>query len=98
MELPGLTLRDVAPSELNRLWLRGGFPLSYLAESDAASMEWRQAFLRTFLERDLPQLGITVPPTTMRRFWTMLAHMNGQVWNASALARSFGVSDNTVRR
>jgi len=98
MELTGLTLRDVDPSELNRLWLRGGFPLSYLAESDAASMEWRQAFLRAFLERDLPQLGITVPPTTMRRFWTMLAHMNGQVWNASALARSFGVSDNTVRR
>jgi hypothetical protein len=80
-----------------QLWLRGGFPRSYLARTNADSDEWRRGFIRTFLERDLPQLGITIRSTTMRRFWTMLAHYHGQIWNASEFARSFGVADTTVR-
>lgn len=97
-ELKGFSLEDTSPAELDRLWLRGGFPRSYLAQDDPASIEWRHSFLRAFLERDLPQLGIDVAPRTMRRFWTMLAHLHGQVLNASELARSFGVSDVTVRK
>lgn len=97
-ELRSFSLADTGSAALDRLWLRGGFPRSYLADSDQASDEWRQGFIRTFLERDLPQLGINVPAQTMRRFWTMLAHCHGQIWNASELARSFGVSDVTVRR
>ena len=96
-ELRGFSLSDTCAEALDRLWLRGGFPRSYLADDDATSDEWRQGFLRTFLERDLPQLGIGVPSVTMRRFWTMLAHGHGQNWNASELARSFGVNDITVR-
>lgn len=97
-DLLGLGVHDTAPDDLERLWLRGGFPRSFLAENDVLSFEWRQAFIRTFLERDLPQLGINVSADTMRRFWTMLAHAHGQTWNASAIARSFGVTDMTVRR
>lgn len=96
-ELPGLSLREAGPRMAERLWLRGGFPRSFLARSDAASMEWRRAFLRTFLERDLPALGVNVAAGTMRRFWTMLAHHHGQLWNASEFGRSFGVADTTVR-
>lgn len=81
-----------------RLWLRGGFPLSYLAKSDADSFRWRQAFVTTFLERDLGTLGMSTPAPTLRRFWTMLAHYHGQTWNSSELARAFGVSDKTVNR
>ncbi len=97
VQLGGLSLGEVGPEHLDALWIRGGFPRSYLAPSEAASVRWRQDFIRTFLERDLPQLGIGVAATTMRRFWTMLAHHHGQVLNASALSRSFGVSDTTVR-
>jgi len=75
--------RGGAFREHRRLWLRGGFPRSYLAQSLAASDAWRRDFIRTFLERDLPQLGIGVAATTMHRFWTMLAHYHGQTWNAS---------------
>lgn len=96
--LGGFSLADTGAEALDRLWLRGGFPRSYLAEDDATSGEWRRTFIETFLERDLPQLGIDVAAQTMRRFWTMLAHSHGQIWNASSLARSFGVSDTTVRR
>ena len=96
--LGGLWLKDTGIKELRRLWLRGGFPRSYLAESDSASFEWRRGFIRTFLERDVPQLNITIGSETLRRFWTMLAHSNGQIWNASAIARSFGVADTTVSR
>ena len=98
LELAGFSLREVGVDHRDQLWLRGGFPRSFLASDDAASMEWRQAFVSTFLERDLPQLGIDVAASTMRRFWNMLAHTHGQVWNASKIARSFGVSDRTVRR
>jgi len=97
-ELRGFAVDEVGIEHAKKLWLRGGFPRSFLARSHAESQEWRLEFLRTFLERDLPQLGSTVHPTTMRRFWTMLAHYHGQTWNSSEFARSFGVSDATVRR
>ncbi|MCP3957065.1 MAG: ATP-binding protein [bacterium] len=97
-ELHGFTLDEVGVATQQRLWLRGGFPRSLLAESDAASLEWRYDFVRTYLERDLPQLGVRTPAVTLRRFWTMLAHYHGQIWNASALAQSFGISAPTVRR
>jgi predicted AAA+ superfamily ATPase len=79
-------------------WLRGGFPRSLLASDSGTSREWRDAFIRTYLERDLPQLGINLPALTLRRFWTMLAHYHGQTWNSSEIARSLGVSDKTVGR
>ena len=84
-------------SQLETLWLRGGFPESFLRPTDGSSFTWRRNFIRTFIERDLPQLGIRVLPTTLSRFWSMLAHYHGQVWNASELARSFGVTDKTIR-
>ena len=96
-ELPGLSLREAGPRAAGRLWLRGGFPRSLLARSEAQSLAWRRAFLATFLERDLPALGINVAAGTMRRFWTMLAHHHGQLWNASEFGRSFGLADTTVR-
>jgi len=95
--LGGLALDEIDATEADRLWLRGGLPRSFLADGDAASLEWRQAYVQTFLERDLPQLGVRVAATTMRRFWSMLAHYHGQVWNSSEFARSFGVADTTVR-
>ena len=97
-ELPGFDVAEVGPARLERLWLRGGFPRSFLAASDRASAEWRRDFIRTFIERDLPQLGLGLPPPAVERFWTMLAHYHGQVWNGSEFARSFGVSHVTVRR
>lgn len=97
-ELGGFSLEDVGAGRADRLWLRGGFPPSFLARSDPEADEWRRALARTFVERDLPELGVTVPAATLERFWAMLAHSHGQVWNASEFARSFGVSDTTVRR
>ncbi len=96
-ELDGLSLEEVGEEHLETLWLRGGFPLSYLAPSEPMSGRWRQQFIRTYLERDLSELGIQLPPTTMRRFWNMLAHYHGEIWNGAELARAFGVSDKTVR-
>lgn len=96
-ELPGLSLREVGDRMAARLWLRGGFPQAFLARTDAESTEWRQSFLRAFLERDLPMLGVNIAADTMRRFWTMLAHHHAQLWNASEFGRSFGVADTTVR-
>lgn len=95
--LDGFDLQEVGASELDRLWLRGGFPNSFLGRSHGASFTWRRNFVRTFVERDLPQLGVRVSASTLDRFWSMLAHYHGQVWNASELARAFGVSDKTVR-
>jgi len=95
--LDGISLEEAGIKNHPKLWLRGGFPRSYLAASHAKSQTWRQQFITTFLERDIPQLGIQVSSTTLRRFWTMLAHYHGQVWNASEFGRSFGVADNTVR-
>ena len=97
-DLGGLGLHEVGFHRLNRRWLRGGFPPAWLARSNATATVWLDGFVRTFLERDLPELGIRVPGTAMRRFWTMLAHWHGQFWNASEFARSFGVADTTVRR
>lgn len=102
-ELDGLALDEIAPVAaapdwLDTRWLRGGFPRALLARDGELSREWREAFIRTYLERDLPQLGIHLPAPTLRRFWTMLAHYHGQTWNGSELARALGVSDKTVSR
>lgn len=96
-ELGGLGLAEVGPSRLDQLWLRGGFPRSFLARANGQSYEWRRDLVRSYLERDLPLLGSPAASETMRRFWTMLGHVHGQTLNASELARSFGVSDKTVR-
>ena len=96
-ELGGFSLEEVGVEKHMQRWMRGGFPRSFLARTHAESDEWRRGFIRTFLERDLPQLGITIRSTTLRRFWTMLANYHGQIWNASEFARSFGVADTTVR-
>jgi len=80
------------------LWVRGGFPRSFLAAGETASFDWREGFVRTFLERDIPQLGINVPAETLRRFWTMIAHDHSQIWNAAEFARSLGASEGTARR
>ena len=95
--LPGFHLDEVGPARLDRLWLRGGFPSSFLARNEEVGQRWRDSFLRTFLERDLPQLGVRVEAATLGRFWAMLAHYHAQVWNGSEFARSFGVTDKTVR-
>lgn len=102
-ELDGLALSELsqhtdAPGWLDTRWLRGGFPRALLANDIQLSREWREAFIRTYLERDLPQLGINLPALTLRRFWTMLAHYHGQTWNSSELSRALGVSDKTVSR
>lgn len=94
--LDGFDLTEVG--DLERLWLRGGFPRSYLAASGTASRRWRDGFIQTLLARDLPDLGSTIPQPTLRRFWTMLAHWHGQVWNGAEFGRAFGVSHTTVRR
>jgi predicted AAA+ superfamily ATPase len=96
-ELPGFNLAEVGATALDKLWLRGGFPRSYLARDQAASADWRRAFVKTFLARDIPALGPSIPAATLERFWTMLAHYHGQIWNGSELGRSFGVSHTTVR-
>lgn len=85
-------------NHLNRLWLRGGFPLSYLADEDTISFKWREAYIRTFLEQDIPALGFRLSPHALRRFWIMLAHYHGQIFNSSALGQSLGLSHNTARK
>ena len=95
-ELTPLATDETGCESMEELWIRGGFPQSFLAANDEESRTWRSAFLRTFLTRDLPQLGITTPATTMRRFWTMVAHYHGNRWNSAELARSLGVSAPTV--
>jgi predicted AAA+ superfamily ATPase len=97
VELSGFDLSETGTNSWQTLWLRGGFPRSYLADSENDSLAWREGFITTFLERDIPQLGITIPSAAMRRFWTMLAHYHGQLWNASELARSMGLTGKTVR-
>ena len=95
IELSGFDLSEIDLSQ--NLWMRGGFPRSYLAKTEEDSIAWREGFIRTFLERDIPGLGISIAPDAMRRFWTMLAHYHGQTWNGSELGRSMGLSDKTVR-
>jgi uncharacterized protein len=98
LELGGFALPDVGGDGLNMLWRRGGLPRSFTAADEAGSVSWRDDYITTFLERDLGNLGIRIPPTTMRRFWTMIAHFHGQTWNGAELARALGVSQSTVRR
>lgn len=97
-ELCSLNVDEVGQSSQLPLWLRGGFPESYLAAGDSESLEWRQNFIRTYLERDIPQLGPRIPAETLRRFWTMLAHHQCQTFNASAIARGLDVSGLTATR
>lgn len=97
-DLTPFTLDEVGVGAIDRLWARGGFPRSFTADSDDASFRWRLDFVRTFVERDLPSLGVRVPASTNDRFWRMLAHVHGQVWSGSRFASSFGVADTTVRR
>jgi predicted AAA+ superfamily ATPase len=98
ISMGGFSLAEIGVGAQPRHWLRGGFPPSYLARSEADSLAWRKSFLQAFLERDLPQWGIVAPALSLLRFWTMLAHYHGQVWNAADPARSLGVSEPTARR
>ena len=96
--LGGFGIHDILPKEIRKLWLRGGLPLSFTPESDEKSVRWREQYISTFLERDIPQLGINIPARTLFRFWSMVAHYHGQVINYRELSRSFGISDMTVRK
>jgi len=96
--MEGFRLADLGAPSLSRHWLRGGFPLSYTARTEGDSLAWRRQFIQTFLERDLPQLGVTIPAVTLHRFWSMIAHYHGQTWNAAELARALAMSESTVRR
>lgn len=97
-ELPCLCLAETGPDRADLLWLRGGFPRSFTARSHAQSYRWRKDFVATFLERDMPGLGIAIPSNTMERFWTMIAHYHAQLWNGSELGRAFGMSQHAMRR
>ena len=98
VEMEGFSLAEVGLDQASLLWLRGGFPRSFLAANDADSLIWRRDFIRTLLESDLPQLGVRVPAVTLQRFWAMLAHFHGQLWNGAELGRSLGVNQTTCRR
>lgn len=97
IEMGGFTLSEVGPRRWQDLWLRGGLPESYLSKNSESSHRWRLNYIQSFLERDIPLLGIRVPAAALRRFWTMLAHFHGQVWNASELGRAMGVKEDTAR-
>lgn len=97
VDLTGFRMDETGPGTVDRLWVRGGFPRSFLAETEPDSFAWREAFIRTFLQRDLPEFGIRTPSTQIARFWTMMAHYHGQTWNSSELARALGRSDKTIR-
>lgn len=97
IEMAPFDLSEVGVERWRELWVRGGFPRAFLADSDEDSTAWREGFIRTLLERDIPQLGFNIPAAAMRRFWTMLAHYHGQTWNASELGGAMGLSDKTVR-
>ncbi len=97
IDMAGFSLAELGEASAEMLWIRGGFPRSYLAKSDSDSVAWREGFIRTFLQRDIPQLGIQIPSAMIRRFWTMLAHWHGQTWNASKIASSMGLTNKTVR-
>jgi predicted AAA+ superfamily ATPase len=96
--LEGLRLADLGARSQSRHWLRGGFPLAFTARTEADSLAWRREFLQTFLERDLPQLGVTIPSIALHRFWSMVAHSHGQIWNAAELGRALAINESTVRR
>jgi len=98
LHLEGLRLADLGAKAQGRHWLRGGFPRSYISRTENDSLAWRRQFLQTFLERDVPQLGISIPAAALHRFWMMLAHYHGQIWNGAELARAMAVNESTVRR
>ena len=98
VEIGGFSLQLLGASKAEKLWIRGTFPRSFLASSEAASYQWRQDFIATFLERDIPQLGINIPAKSLGRFWKMLAHYHGQIFNASEIGKSLGISDHTAQR
>ena len=98
VNISGLSLGEVGSAGFEQHWLRGGFPLSFLARNDNDSMAWRKNFIQTLLERDIPQFGIGTPASTLHRFWNMLAHYHGQVWNAAEPARSMAISESSIRR
>jgi predicted AAA+ superfamily ATPase len=96
-DLPGLSLAEVGNEKLKRLWLRGGFPRAFTSRTERESLSWRDEFMRSFLERDIRRFGIGAGPQAMHRFWMMLAHCHGQLWNSSEIGRSMGLADTTVR-
>jgi predicted AAA+ superfamily ATPase len=98
VDMNGFTLAEGGVERQTQLWVRGGFPKSFLAGDESRSVKWREDFIQTFLQRDIPMLGIQVPPATLHRFWTMLAHHHGQIWNGSEIGASLGVSYHTARR
>ena len=98
IELGGFSLGEIGLGQWEKLWIRGGFPRSFLAENDAVSFQWREDFVRTFLERDIPNLGLQIPASVLRRFWAMLSHYHGQVFPASEIGRSLQIADTTARR
>jgi uncharacterized protein len=97
VDLGGFDLSEIEAPRHQRLWLRGGLPRAFLARSDTASLAWRRDYIRDFLQRDLGALGVTIPAVTLGRFWNMIAHFHGGVWNAAEFARSLGASENTAR-
>ncbi|MCK5451380.1 MAG: ATP-binding protein, partial [Candidatus Omnitrophica bacterium] len=98
IEMGGFTSADISTKQIRKLWIRGGFPRSFLSRNEKSSFDWRQDFIRTFLERDIPALGLNIPTKTLRRFWVMLSHYHGQIFNASEIGKSLSISDNTARR
>jgi uncharacterized protein len=96
--MDGFSLHDVGKEAQNQLWVRGGFPLSFISPSEETSLDWRKDFVRTFLERDIPQFGFSIPSTSLFRFWSMLAHYHGQIWNAAEAARTLGIGETSARR
>jgi predicted AAA+ superfamily ATPase len=98
ISVAGFSLSEVGESAVNRHWQRGGFPLSFLARTNDDSFTWRQQFIQTFLERDIPQLGFSIPAPALLRFWTMVAHCHGGIWSSADPARSLGIGESTVRR
>jgi uncharacterized protein len=98
LDVEGFSAEEVGPRAQERHWRRGGFPLSFLARTESASWAWREHFVRHLLERDMPLLGVGIPAPTLLRFWSMVAHYHGQVWNNAEPARSLGVSEPTIRR
>jgi hypothetical protein len=97
IDIGGFDLSEVGPPNFQKLWLRGGLPRSYLARSNGASLAWRKDYVRDFLQRDLTELGVTIPAATLGRFWNIIAHYHGGIWNAAEFARSLGTSENTAR-
>lgn len=97
VDMAGFDLTELGKNRWKQLWIRGGFPRSFLAKNDQDSFAWREGFIRTFLQRDIPQLGINIPSQAIRKFWTMLSHYHGQIWNASRIGSALGINDKTAR-